>query len=61
MNIVNTMLWMKRNTYQEYGTENVYETKIDYVFPRKGTWFLAIENTGTLEANVEVKLFVTNG
>jgi hypothetical protein len=62
MNITNFKRWDKDKDFAfEYGTENVYETKINYAVPRKGTWFLAIENTGTMEANVEVRLFVTNG
>ena len=62
MNLTNFRRWDKGRDFAfEYGTENVYETKMNYAVPRKGTWFLAIENTGTIEANVEVRLFITNG
>ena len=61
MNLTNFRRWDKERDFAyEYGTENAYETKINYTVPRKGTWFLTMENNGTLEANVDVRLFSTN-
>ncbi len=37
--------------------EAVLEAKIDYLVPRKGTWFLLIENNGRKKAKVKVHLY----
>lgn len=37
--------------------EAVLETKIDYLAPKKGTWYLLIENNGRKTARVRVHLY----
>ena len=50
--------WDKDRTfYYEDCNESVLETKIDYVVPRKGTWYLLIENNGRKSAKVKVCLY----
>lgn len=37
--------------------EAVLETKIDYLVPKKGTWYMLIENNGRKIAKVKVHLY----
>ena len=53
--------WDKDRTfYHEYSNESVLETKIDYVVPKKGTWYLLIENNGRKTAIVKVFLYLSD-
>lgn len=55
---VNFRKWEKDRTfYYESSNESILETKIDYEVPRKGTWYLLIENNGRESAIVEVRLY----
>ena len=47
----------KKFTY-EYCNESVFETNIDYIVPRKGTWYLLIENNGRKTAKVKVLFYI---
>ena len=50
--------WDKDKTfYYENCNESVLETKIDYVVPKKGTWYVLIENNGRESAIVKVCLY----
>ena len=50
--------WDKNRTFDnEYCNESVLETMIDYVAPRKGTWYLIMENNGRKSAIVKVCLY----
>ena len=58
VNNTNFKKWSKDRTfYSEDCNESVLETKIDYVVPRKGTWYLLIENNGRKTAIVKVRLY----
>ncbi|MCW4042599.1 MAG: DUF1883 domain-containing protein [Candidatus Bathyarchaeota archaeon] len=51
--------WDKDRTfYHEYCNESVLKTKIDYVVPKKGTWYLIIENNGRKSAKTKVYLYI---
>ena len=53
--------WDKDRTFNsEYCNESVLETKIDYVVPKKGTWYLLIENNGRKTAIVKVFLHLSD-
>lgn len=43
----------------EYSNESVLKTKIDYLVPRRGTWYVLIENNGKKTAIVKVYLYLT--
>jgi len=58
MDSTNFKKWDKDRTFNyEDCNESVLETKIDYVAPRKGTWYLIIENNGRKSARVKVCLY----
>ena len=44
----------------EYSNESILKTKIDYLVPRKGTWYLLVENNGRKTAIVKVYLYLSN-
>ena len=59
VNEANFKKWEKDKKFTcEYCSESVFETKIDYVVPRKGTWYLLIENKGRKTAKVKVLLYL---
>jgi len=59
VNQTNFKKWEKDKTfYYEYYTESVFETTIDYVVPRKGMWYVLIENNGRKTAKVKVLLYL---
>jgi len=59
LNVTNFKKWEKDKEYHsEYCSESVFETKIDYVVPRKGTWYVLIENNGRKTAKVKVLLYL---
>jgi|GEM_PF-4271054 len=50
--------WDKDRTFSyEACNESVLETKIDYEVPKKGTWYVLIENNGRRSAIVKVCLY----
>ena len=58
VNSTNFKKWDKDRTFNyEDCNESVLETKIDYVVPRKGTWYLLIENDGRKSARVKIRLY----
>ena len=58
VNNINFKKWDKDKTFEcEYCNESVLETKIDYEVPKRGTWYLLIENNGRKSAKVRVYLF----
>ena len=61
MNLTNFRKWEKDRTFSyEWGTEQVCKTTINCEVPRKGTWFLTIDNIKIKNAKVEVELFIYN-
>ena len=61
LNVTNFKKWEKDIKYHsEYCTESVFETNIDYVVPRTGTWYMLIENNGRKTAKVKVLLYISN-
>lgn len=61
VNSTNFKKWDKDRTFNyEYCNESVLETKIDYEVPRKGTWYLLIENNGRKTAIVKVFLYLSS-
>ncbi len=46
-----------RDFESEDCNEGVLETEIDYVTPRKGSWYLIMENRGRVPAKVKVRLY----
>ena len=53
--------WDNDKTFDyEDCTVSIYETQIDFVAPKKGTWYLLIENSGKKSAKVKVRLYVSN-
>lgn len=42
----------------EYCAESVLETKIDYEVPKKGAWYVLIENNGRKSAVVKIYLYL---
>ena len=60
VNNTNFKKWDKDRTFTyEYCNESVFETKVDYVVPRKGTWYLLIENKGRKSAKVKVLFYIS--
>ena len=60
VNSTNFKKWDKGRTFDsEYSTESVLETKIDYEVPRKGTWYMLMENNGRKTAIVKVFLYLS--
>lgn len=58
VNNTNFKKWDKeRDFYSECSNESVLETKIDYEVPKRGTWYLLIENNGRKSATVKVCLY----
>ena len=58
VNDINFKKWEKdRKFNSEDCNESVLETMIDYVAPRKGTWYLIMENNGRKSAIVKVCLY----
>jgi hypothetical protein len=56
---INFDKWGKNRYFEpETCNEGVFETQIDYVTPRKGTWYLILENNGKASARVNVRLYV---
>lgn len=50
--------WDKDKTFDsEDCNESVLETKIDYEVPKRGTWYVLIENNGRKSAKVKVCLY----
>lgn len=50
--------WGKeRDFIYENCNESVLEAKIDYLVPKKGTWYLIMENNGRKSAKVKVCLY----
>jgi len=55
---INFKKWDKDGSFNyEDCTESVFETKIDYVAPRKGTWHVIIDCSGRKSAKVKVCLY----
>lgn len=53
--------WDKDRTFDfEYCNESVLETKIDYEVPKRGTWYLLMENNGRKTAIVKTLLYLSN-
>ena len=53
--------WEKDRTFEyEYCNESVLRTKIDYEVPKRGTWYLLIENNGRKTAIVKVLLYLSD-
>jgi len=58
VNNINFKKWDKDKTFEfEYCNESVLETKIDYEVPKRGTWYLVIENNGRKSTKVKVCLY----
>lgn len=58
VNNTNFMKWERDKTFEcEYSGESVLKTKIDYEIPRRGTWYLLIENNGRKSTKVKVCLY----
>ena len=58
VNNTNFKRWDKDKTFNsEYCNESVLETKIDYEVPKRGTWYLVMENNGRKSAKVKVCLY----
>jgi len=58
VNNTNFKKWDKDRIFNyEDCNESVLEAKIDYVVPRKGTWYLLIENDGRKTARVKIRLY----
>jgi hypothetical protein len=47
----------KKSFDYEDSNEGILETNIDYVAPKKGKWYLIIENNGRKSATVKVRLY----
>ena len=61
VNSTNFKKWDKKRTFDfEYCNESVLKTKIDYEVPRRGTWFLLMENNGRKTAIVKVCLYLSD-
>lgn len=55
---INFKKWDKNRSFDiENCNESVLKTKISYYVPKKGTWYLIIENNGRKSATVKVHLF----
>lgn len=53
--------WDKERTFNyEYANESVFETKIDYEVPKRGAWYLLMENNGRKTAIVKVYLYLSD-
>ena len=50
-----------RSFYPENCNEGILETSIDYEAPRKGTWYVVIENNGRKSGTVKISLSVLDG
>ena len=60
VNNTNFKKWEKERTFNyECCNESVLETKIDYKVPRKGTWYLLVENNGKKTAIVKAFLYLS--
>jgi len=58
VNNINFKKWDKDKTFDsEYCNESVLETKIDYEVPKRGTWYVLIENNGRKSAKVKACLY----
>jgi len=58
VNNTNFMKWERGKTFEcEYSSESVLKTKIDYEVPRRGIWYVLIENNGRKSAKVKVCLY----
>ena len=61
VNSTNFKKWDKKRTFSfEYCNESVLKTKIDYEVPKRGTWYLLMENNGRKTAIVKVLLYLSN-
>jgi len=51
--------WSKGRKYfePECSNDSVLETNIDYLVPKKGKWYVIIENNGKKSATVKVQLY----
>jgi len=53
--------WEKDRTFEcEYCNESVLKAKIDYEVPKRGIWYLLMENNGRKTAIVKVLLYLSN-
>jgi hypothetical protein len=54
----NFIKWTKNKLFNEqYSNGAVLETNIDYVVPKKGKWFVIIDNEGRKSATVKISLY----
>ena len=61
VNSTNFKKWDKERTFNyEYCNESVLKTKIDYEVPKRGTWYLLVENNGRKTAIVKVFLHLSD-
>ena len=61
VNNTNFKKWNKDRTFDsECSNESVLKTKIDYEVPKRGTWYLLMENNGRKTAIVKVLLYLSN-
>ena len=42
---------------EEEGTENVYDTKLDFEVPLEGTWYIVIDNPNDTAVEVKIKIY----
>lgn len=47
----------KKRFEEEDGTEQIYETKLNFLTSKKGLWFVAIANSSKTKAKVKVRLY----
>lgn len=60
VNSANFKRWNRDRTFHsEYTNESVLKTKIDYEIPKRGTWYLLMENHGRKTAIVKVYLYLS--
>lgn len=61
VNKTNFKKWDKDRTFNyEYCHESVLKTKIDYEVPKRGIWYLLIENNGSKTAIVETCVYLSS-
>ena len=58
VNDINFKKWQRDKTFNaEYYKEWILETRIDVLIPRKGKWYLLVENAGKEPATVKIHIY----
>ncbi len=61
VNSTNFRKWDKDRRFEpECSNESVLKTKIDYEVPKRGKWYLLMENNGRKTAIVQILLYLSN-